>query len=235
MGNYTIRLKNLLDSGFNIWETGDKAFPIYEELHREALKQKIIDNYYMQEIGFETPQTFKHYLNTRMRTIMPYYNSKYAALAKFMTVPENFYTYDEHTEETGKEYNKSDMYNASNVKSGRASQAENSIYNFDTPQNITSLDPSSPDHMSSATVSKENISPSTTYTETQTQGQTGSIKTGGANGAVNENERSFDNRDTHRYGTNQSPFKSYEDYKNAIDNIDEEIIKRLSDLFMMIF
>ena len=89
--------------------------------------------------------------------------------------------------------------------------------------------------MSSATVSKENISPTTTYTETQTQGQTGSIKTGGANGAVNENERSFDTRDTHRYGTNQSPFKSYEDYKNAIDNIDEEIIKRLSDLFMMIF
>lgn len=234
MGNYTTRLKSLLDSGFNIWDT-DNPFPIYDENHRAALKQKIIDNYYMQEIGFETPQTFKHYLNTRMRTIMPYYNSKYAALEKFMTVPENFYTYDEHTEETGKEYNKSDMYNASNIKSGRASQAENSVYNFDTPQNITALDPASPSHMSSATVSKENVSPTTTYTETATQGQTGSIKTGGANGAVNENERSFDNRDTHRYGTNQSPFKSYEEYKNAIDNIDEEIIKRLGDLFMMIF
>ena len=234
MSNYTIRLKNLLDSGFNIWDI-DNPFPIYDENHRTSLQQKIIDNYYMQEIGFETPQTFKHYLNARMRTIMPYYNSKYAALAKFMDVPDNFYTFDEHTEESGKEYNKSDMYNATNIKNGRSSQAVNSIYNFDTPQNISSLDPSSPDHMSSATVSKENVSPSTTYTETQTQGQTGSIKNGGANGAVNENERSFDDRDTHRYGVNQSPYKTYDEFKKALDNIDEEIIRRLADLFMMIF
>ena len=234
MSNYTIRLKNLLDSGFSIWDS-EKPFPIYDENHRASLQQKIIDNYYMQEIGFETPQTFKHYLNARMRTIMPYYNSKYAALEKFMDVPDNFYTFDEHTEESGKEYNKSDMYNATNIKNGRSSQAVNSVYNFDTPQNISSLDPSSPDHMSSATVSKENVSPSTTYTETQTQGQTGSIKNGGANGAVNENERSFDDRDTHRYGTNQSPYKTYDEFKKALDNIDEEIIRRLSDLFMQIF
>ena len=234
MSNYTIRLKNLLDSGFNIWDS-ENPFPIYDENHRASLQQKIIDNYYMQEIGFETPQTFKHYLNARMRTIMPYYNSKYAALEKFMDVPDNFYTFDEHTEETGKEYNKSDMYNATNIKNGRSSQATNSVYNFDTPQNISSLDPSSPDHMSSATVSKENVSPSTTYTETQTQGQTGSIKNGGANGAVNENERSFDDRDTHRYGTNQSPYKTYDEFKKALDNIDEEIIRRLADLFMQIF
>ena len=62
-------------------------------------------------------------------------------------------------------------------------------------------------------------------TRQQQKGQTGSIKNGGANGAVNENERSFDDRDTHRFGTNQSPYKTYEDFKNAIDNIDEEIIK----------
>lgn len=234
MGNYTTRLKNLLDTGFNIWDSTD-PFPILHEAHRAELQKKIVDTYYMQEIGFETPQTFKHYLNTRLRTIMPYYNAKYAALEKFMAVPVAFYTYDEHIQESGKEYNKSDMYNASHIKNGRASQAENSIYNFDTPQNIAALDPSSPSHMSSATTSKENISPTTTYTETQTQGQTGSIKNGGANGAVNENERSFDDRDTHRFGTNQSPYKTYQEFKNAIDNIDEEIIKRLSDLFMMIF
>ena len=40
--------------------------------------------------------------------------------------PDDFYTFDEHIQESGKEYNKSDMYNAMNVKNGRASQAENS-------------------------------------------------------------------------------------------------------------
>lgn len=234
MGNYTTRLKDLLAANFDIWDSAD-PFPIHQETHRADLKKKIVDNYYMQEIGFETPQTFKHYLNTRMRIIMPYYNAKYAALEKFMAVPEDFYTYDEHVQESGKEYNKSDMYNATHIKNGRASQAANSVYNFDTPQNIAALDPSSPSHMSSATVSKESVSPSTTYNETTTEGQTGSIKNGGANGAVNENERSFDDRDTHRFGTNQSPYKTYEDFKNAIDNIDEEIIKRLADLFMQIF
>ena len=234
MSNYSTRLKNLLDTGFDIWDSTN-PFPIFHEEHREELQKKIVDNYYMQEIGFETPQTFKHYLNSRLRTIMPYYNAKYEALEKFMDVPEHFYSYDEHIQESGKEYNKSDMYNATNIKNGRSSQAESNIYNFDTPQNIASLDPSSPSHMSSATVSKENVSPNTTYTETQTQGQTGSIKNGGANGAVNENERSFDDRDTHRFGTNQSPYKTYAEFKNAIDNIDEEIIKRLSDLFMQIF
>lgn len=234
MANFTIRLKDLIASGFSIWDE-ENAFPIYNEEYRETLQNKIVDYYFMQEIGFETPQTFKHYLNTRLRLIMPYYNSKYAALEKFMDIPENFYTYDEHVQESGKEFNKNDMYSATNIKNGRASQAENSLYNFDTPQNIASLDPSSPSHMSSATVSKENISPSTTYTETVTQGQTGSIKSGGANGAVNENERSFDNRDTHRFGTSQSPFKTYEDFKKSLDNIDEEIIRRLADLFMQVF
>lgn len=234
MGNYTTRLKDLIATGFSIWDSTD-PFPIFREEHRADLQKKIIDNYYMQEIGFETPQTFKHYLNTRLRMVMPYYNAKYAALEKFMEIPENFYTYDEHIQESGKEYNKSDMYNATHIKNGRASAAANSVYNFDTPQNIAALDPSSPSHMSSATVSKENISPATTYTETTTEGQTGSIKNGGANGVINDNEKSFDDRDTHRFGTSQSPYKTYEDFKNAIDNIDYEIIRSLADLFMMIF
>jgi hypothetical protein len=234
MANFTIRIKDLLAANFDIWDSTD-PFPIYREEHRADLKKKIVDYYYMQEIGFETPQTFKHYLNSRLRIVMPYYNAKYAALEKFMEVPDDFYTFDEHIQESGKEYNKSDMYNAMNVKNGRASQAENSQYNFDTPQNIASLDPSSPSHMSSATVSKENISPNTTYTETSTQGQTGSIKNGGANGSVNENERSFDDRDTHRFGNSQSPYKTYTEFKTALDNIDEEIIRSLADLFMQVF
>ena len=72
----------------------------------------------MQEIGFETPQTFKHYLNTRMRIIMPYYNAKYAAWKSLWQYRNDFYTYDEHVQESGKEYNKSDMYNATHIKNG---------------------------------------------------------------------------------------------------------------------
>ena len=88
MANFTIRIKDLLAANFDIWDSVD-PFPIYREEHRADLKKKIVDYYYMQEIGFETPQTFKHYLNSRLRIVMPYYNAKYAALEKFMEVPEN--------------------------------------------------------------------------------------------------------------------------------------------------
>lgn len=37
---------------------------------KEELAKKIVDHYYMQEIGFETPALFKHYAKVKMQEIM---------------------------------------------------------------------------------------------------------------------------------------------------------------------
>lgn len=71
MSKYTTELRYLIESGFDI---GLKDYPIFDENYREPLNQKIINHYYFREIGFETAELFKRYLNNTMNEIMPYYN-----------------------------------------------------------------------------------------------------------------------------------------------------------------
>lgn len=40
---------------------------------KDKLAKKIVDHYYMREIGFETPALFKHYVKTTMQEIMEKY------------------------------------------------------------------------------------------------------------------------------------------------------------------
>ena len=74
MSQYTTELKNLILQNFDI---GLDHYPIFDEAYRSVLNGKIINEYYFREIGQETPERFKHYLNHTMDMIMPYYNKLY--------------------------------------------------------------------------------------------------------------------------------------------------------------
>lgn len=74
MSKYTTELRYLIENNFDI---GLKDYPIFDENYREPLNRKIINHYYFREIGFETAELFKRYLNNTMREIMPYYNQLY--------------------------------------------------------------------------------------------------------------------------------------------------------------
>ena len=74
MSKYTTELRYLIENNFDI---GLKDYPIFDENYREPLNQKIINHYYFREIGFETAELFKRYLNNTMNEIMPYYNQLY--------------------------------------------------------------------------------------------------------------------------------------------------------------
>lgn len=74
MSKYTTELRYLIENDFDI---GLKNYPIFDENYRELLNQKIINHYYFREIGMETAELFKSYLNTTMNEIMPYYNQLY--------------------------------------------------------------------------------------------------------------------------------------------------------------
>ena len=74
MSKYTTELRYLIENNFDI---GLKDYPIFDENYRESLNQKIINHYYFREIGMETAELFKRYLNNTMREIMPYYNQLY--------------------------------------------------------------------------------------------------------------------------------------------------------------
>ena len=48
-------------------------YPIWENGSKSELETKILRHYYTREIGLETVGLWKHFLNTRMLEIMPYY------------------------------------------------------------------------------------------------------------------------------------------------------------------
>ncbi len=73
MANYTITIEELIENGVELFDD----FPIFNEAYRQILKDRIIEFYYLREIGSETVGAFKHRLNARLRLIMPYYNEMY--------------------------------------------------------------------------------------------------------------------------------------------------------------
>ena len=74
MSRYTTTIKNLIDNNFDF---GLQNYPIFDENYRSVLNKKILNHFYEEEIGFETANLFKFYLNNRMDEIMPKYNLLY--------------------------------------------------------------------------------------------------------------------------------------------------------------
>lgn len=74
LSKYTTELRYLIESNFDL---GLDDYPIFDESYRKLLNEKIINHYYFREIGMETAELFKRYLNQTMREIMPYYNQLY--------------------------------------------------------------------------------------------------------------------------------------------------------------
>lgn len=88
MSKYTTTIYYLKNNGFD-FELND--YPIFDENYRETLNNLILDNFLMDEIGFETPALFRHYLKTKMNEIMPYYNILYKAQYEML---EKFSAFD---------------------------------------------------------------------------------------------------------------------------------------------
>ena len=74
MAEYTIQLRTLLETDF---EPAMDDYPIFDENYRSVLNQKILDHFYLYEIGLETPDLFNHQLRVKLNEIMPYYNEMY--------------------------------------------------------------------------------------------------------------------------------------------------------------
>lgn len=95
MSQYTIELYKLVNSGYNIF---DDSWNTVVKSHKEELCDKILRRYWFYEIGQETPDRFKHYLNEHLARIMPYYNQLYKS-----ELLELKPLYDKYMEEEGKQ------------------------------------------------------------------------------------------------------------------------------------
>lgn len=97
MSKYTISIKNLMKNNFDL---GLQDYPIFDENYRETLNNNILYYYYEDEIGLETPELFKTYLNRTMNRIMPYYNNLYNEQLKLLN--NGLYNNVNYTEESSR-------------------------------------------------------------------------------------------------------------------------------------
>lgn len=189
---------------FNVWS-------------KERLATKIVDNYYMREIGFETPALFKHYAKIEMKKIMERYLPK---------IYSNFLEYDplsnvDFTETYTREIS-GETANSGSSNSTSQNNASGLNVNSDTPQGQISKQNILQGSYASQTNASETESEIQDNTSTENQGTSNTIETftrheEGDNGVIITNQRLV------------------KEYREIIVAIDEEIINELNCLFMGIY
>jgi hypothetical protein len=185
---------------FNVWS-------------KDRLAEKIVDHYYMREIGFETPYLFKHYAKVYMQEIME---------RQFPKIYSNFLEYDPLSNVDFTETYTREIEGSSEGSSNSTSQNNASGLNInnDTPQTrITKQDLDT-----GAYASQTNQSDTQTNIEDETNAQSSS----------NTIER-FTRHEEGDNGVIITNQRLVKEYREIIVAIDEEIINELSKLFMGIY
>ena len=204
MAKYTITIKSLLDNNFDF---GLQNYPIFNESYRNILNNNILNHYYENEIGFETANLFKFYLNQKLNEIMPYYNELYKVQKKL--IDENLLLNNVNLTET--------LHGSNTTETSSTSQSLSNGKNLfqDTPQGqISKIDIDNQTWATNLTLNKNEIEDESNAT---------------GNG-TNEYLKTI-------IGNNGGKFNIdvLNDIKNNLMNIDLMIINELNDLFMGIF
>lgn len=234
MAEFTIQLRTLLETDFN---PALDDYPIFDENYRGVLNQKILNHYYMDEIGVETPDLFNHYLRVKMDEIMPYYNEMY----RVQTLIANpFYNF-EYSETSKRETNQDNTQTTTGENTETTNQDSDTTFTkgqvrshsaqSDTPQsNLTPYNVATGGYASlvnmSETESDNDITSGQANTNARQDSQTataGNIK------AVDDYIRTI----TGSQGISKPEI--LKQYKSAFINIDREIINDLRDLFMIVY
>lgn len=203
MAKYTTTIKTLIDNNFHF---DLDSYPIFDENYRTVLNQKILNHYYVHEIGFETAELFNFFLSTKMNEIMPLYNILYQEQQK-MLKSDLFKNVNIEEDFAGESKNQSNSNSSSNGKNTQLFQ--------DTPQGKIYQD------------GLENGNWATNYTENNSNNTINDNST--SNGLNNYIRKTIGNNG------NLYPIEILERIKNNLMNIDMSIIEELNDLFMKIW
>lgn len=220
MSKYTVTLRQIIQSGFDI---GLKDYPIYNEEHRETLNNMIINHYLMSEIGQETPELFRIYLNNTMNEIMPRYNLMYKALDEYYAQQSLLGNIDLTTTETISGTNNQTNSGTDTVKNYINQSGKNIV--MDTPQGELAL---------------QDIDAQTVYATEATISK--AIANGDDNKTITEHGAIVDSTSTqtrtnHVHGNNGGKYSLdiINQMNDSIYNVDAQIIKELQPLFFGLY
>lgn len=74
MSKYTTELRFIVESGFPLFTF---EYPFYDEAKKEEFQSRFIKHFFFHEIGQETAEQFKHYLEIKFNEVLPYYNEMF--------------------------------------------------------------------------------------------------------------------------------------------------------------
>lgn len=136
MSKYTVSIKNLIKNNFDF---GLKDYPIFDENYRGTLNKNILYYYFEDEIGLETPELFKVYLNKTMERIMPYYNNLYLAQKELLEkgLFNNVNYKEEYNRKIDSESNIKDKNLFQDTPQGQISMTEFEEQNYATNLNLS--------------------------------------------------------------------------------------------------
>ena len=210
MSKYTITIRQLLKNNFDF---GLRNYPIFDENYRDTLNNNILNHYYESEIGLETPELFKFYLNQKLNEIMPYYNILYEKQKKLLDNIENNVNLTETFER------ESDTTTNTNSNSNSNGTSNNKNLFLDTPQG----------NEYKGTIDDTNYATNVTFDRNNNTNQINDTST--SSGNANENYiKTIVGNNGARYNIDL-----LKDIQNNLLNIDLLIINDLGDLFMGIF
>lgn len=206
--------------------------------YKTALTQKIIDHYYLWEIGQESPMRFSYAMKIRMQEIMPYYNQLYAT-AQLSFDPLKTVSLSSVSNGTATK-------TATGVDTVVETTSENSTDTSNTGSNNTvtqkgrTIDSSFPQTMleGSGDYADSGVDVSSTGTTALngTATDTG-VRSGTENRSDNSsrNESDVDSRTSSTNGYQANLSLLLNDYRATILNIDMLIVNALYDLFMLVW
>lgn len=229
MAKYSITLQELctdyysreeIENWFKNYDISHYLTPVqinqiqkFDVWNKNRLATKIIDHYYTREIGFETPELFKHYAKVFMQEIME---------SKFQKIYTLFLEYDPLSSVDYVEEYIREIEGSSNAQGNSISNSNSSGLgiNNDTPQTkITKQDINTGAYASNVNQTENSINDNTL---TNSSGSSSTIEKythsmKGDNGVIVTNEYLI------------------REYRENIIAVDKEIIDELNPLFMGLY
>ena len=232
MATYTIELRKIceiytraeVENWFKDYQLSDYLLPDQLEVlnktniwNKEKLAKKIVDHYYMREIGFETPELFKHYAKLTMNEIM---ESKLPLI--YTTALEYDPLVNVDFTETFNRTTEGEGENKGNSKSNAKNNASGLNINSDTPQ---------------GEINKENILNGNYATNTSASETESNItdETNTTSSLTNKNKEEFTRHLKGNQGISATYQAMIKQFRENIVSVDREIINELQTLFMGLY
>ena len=232
MAKYTIELRNMIplfgreevEGWFKDYSLED--FLTAEEIQviedrgtwsKNRLAAKIIDHYFMREIGLETPALFRHYVKITMKEIMEEYAPLiYSASIAYDPLVNVDFTETYHHDDHGQ------VQNGGTSSSTSTNSGSGLTVQSDTPQGQISKSAILSGSYASSTAATENTNSITDNSSTSSN-------------TTSTDTRDYEKRVKGNSGVSATAQKMVEQYRDNIRALDSEIIERLNTLFMGLY